>query len=173
VRVGRQIAEFEKTTLGELRKWAGAATMEQDGDAGSSRSWLCYSLPGQLVWFISTEMGGDEQALMQLFGEAIQDGDPRVDKCPRLPPTMQPIALEFGWVGSSEAKIRAVLGPPSGVRRDWSQYLYTGKQRGRLQVKAAGKTESTDLDFKVIAFVEMKFRHGKAIAVRASHVTAN
>jgi hypothetical protein len=164
VRLGKRVAEFELTRLDELRDWTGAGTIERDGDAGTSRTWLCYSLPEQLVWFISTEMGGGS-ALMEVFGEAVSSKDPRIATCPRLPESLRPIAFDFGWVGSSEKAFRAVLGQPSGVRGEWSQYFYLA--RTQAGSATSGGSES------VGAFIEAKFRNGKAVAVRASHVTSD
>ena len=170
LKLGKHVAQFEKSTLNDIRTWAGVGNLEQDGDAGTARSWLCYSLPGQIVWFLSSEMGGLTQ-LLEVYGEAIAKADPRTGQCPTLPESLRPIALEFGWVGDSEASFRKVLGPPSGVHGEWSQYFYAGKESGPY--RAFGETEAKNVEFDVTAFIEVKFRNGKAVAVRASHVTSN
>jgi hypothetical protein len=169
IRLGQHSAEFETTTLAEIRQWAGAGSQEHDGDAGTFRTWLCYSAPGQLVWFISPEIGGGTQ-LLEMFGEAVSPDDPRINKCPLLPATLLPISLEFGWVGGSEASIRKILGPPSGAHGEWTQYVYAGKGRGPYQTP--GESAPKSIEFDIGAVVEVKYRNGKAVAVRASHVSA-
>lgn len=169
VRLGKHVAKYEKTTLDEIRAWAGAGIPEGDGDASTARSWLCYSFPGQMVWFVSTEMGGLTR-FMELYGEAVSESDPRFKQCPSLPESLRPIEFDFGWVGSSEAAFRKVLGPPSRVHGEWSQYSYAGKERGPYRDLGSGKSKTVEYD--VGAFIEARFQNGKAVAVRASHVTS-
>lgn len=47
IRLGRFVAIFEKTTLGEIRDALGVGTVKHTGDAGQSLYWLCYSLQGR------------------------------------------------------------------------------------------------------------------------------
>src|SRR5258705_10574077 len=64
VRLGKYVARFEETSLHEIQGKIGAGSLEQDGDGAAAITWLCYSLPGQLVWFVSTEMDGAEDDIM-------------------------------------------------------------------------------------------------------------
>jgi hypothetical protein len=63
IRIGNFVAEFEKTTLAEIRNAHDSGSIEHSGDAGGGQYWLCYSKPGQRIWFISPdEMGGPKHS---------------------------------------------------------------------------------------------------------------
>ena len=76
---------FEETTLGEVEAIFGPAAAGRSGDASTSQHWLCYSLPKQLIWFISGEMGGTNDRITQLQAFAVEPNDPRLDRCPAIP----------------------------------------------------------------------------------------
>jgi hypothetical protein len=164
-------AKFEETTLAQLRGHLGAATLAHHGDAAESIYWLCYSIPKQLVWVASHgEMGGSEHALTQVFAEEVDASDPRLASCPSIPPKLRPPSLAFGWVGSSRAAIEKVLGPPSGSQGDWLLFLYQGKISGPYQ--GPGETKPNIVEYDVTAYIELKVRNSRVVALRVSHITS-
>ena len=169
-RLGAYAAQFEKTSLHEIQEKMGAGSLEQAGDAADSIRWLCYSLPGQRVWLVSTEMGGSDAALMEVFVDSLSPSTPVEPTCPTLPSTLRPPSLQFGWIGSPISTIRKSFGEPSGVRGDWLLYLFAGKEAGPYQ--GPGDTVPVTVDWDVSAYVEVKIREGKVVSIRASHVTS-
>jgi hypothetical protein len=163
LRLGSHTLRFEESKLSEIRGLIGAGELRHAGDAADSIDWLCYSLPGQLVWFISTEMGGGE-LLMRVVAREASESDPRRKVCPPIPSSLQPVALEFGWIGTSEPALRAALSDPSATYSDRRSYLYSGKEAGLHQGKP--------VDFDVMAFIEVELAKGRVVSLEASHVTS-
>jgi hypothetical protein len=168
--LGNYVALFEKTSLREIRDKVGAGSLEHVGDAADALEWLCYSLPGQRVWLVSTEMGGSNAALMNVIADAISPSAPLEPSCPTIPSTLRPLSLPFGWIGSPVSVLRDSLGKPSGTRGDWLIYYFAGKESGPYQ--DPGDAVPAMVDYDVSAYVEVRVQKGKVIALRASHLTS-
>jgi hypothetical protein len=157
IQIGKFIAVFEDTTLAEIRNFLGAGSINHSGDAGSSQYWLCYSLKGQRVWFISDgEMGGSDHVLTQVHVISTGEKNVKNKSCPPLPPEVKPIQFDFGWIGTTKESLINSLGQPSGVDGNALIYFYHGK----------------DADGDVLGYVEVKFKNNKIISIYASHVTS-
>ena len=91
-RLGEYVARFEETMLRGLRNQLGVGDVQKTGDAASSIEWLCYSLPGELVWFVSSAMGGGR--LTEVAAEVIEPSDPRQSLCSPIPDAFRPVSLE-------------------------------------------------------------------------------
>ena len=170
LRLGKYVALFENTPLEEIRNKIGTGSLKHAGDAAGSASWLCYSLPGQLLWIVSTEMGESEKALMNVFAESIGQADPRRRSCPTIPTALRPVSLQFGWIGTTTIDLEKRFGKPSGIRDDWLLYFYKGKESGPYQGPEDASPHT--VDYSVIAYVEARMHKGKVVALRASHVTS-
>jgi hypothetical protein len=164
VRLGNFFADFEKTTLSEIRSAIHAGSIDHSGEAGGSQYWLCYSLPGQRIWFISNgEMGGREHALTQIHavsGTGFQGND----SCPSLPKSFQPVSFDFGWIGTDQDHLLKILGQPSGKQGANHIYYYEGKK----PAKDDGKT----VEWDVVGYMEAKIVNGKIASLYVSHVTS-
>ncbi|MBI4831497.1 MAG: hypothetical protein HY801_08075 [Candidatus Lindowbacteria bacterium] len=166
IRLGGFVAEFEKTTLGEIRDALGCGSIEHAGDAGESQYWLCYSVPGQRVWFISHgEMGGDEHALTQVQAISTSSHSDADAACPVIPKGFQPVSFWFGWIGKDKNAVLRALGPPSGMRGETLIYFYEGKKPGVYDGEA--------MESDVMGYIEMEISHDKVTSIFASHVTSN
>ena len=170
LRLGEFTAHFEVTPLEVIREKLGGGPIGRAGDASESIRWLCYSLPGQILWLISNPMGGADDHLMQVVAESFPTSDPRAESCAPIPKVLRPISLEFGWLGTREAELHRSLGKPSGIRGDWQLFFFQGKVSGPYQ--APGAKTSSIVEYDVIAYVEAKLENGTVSALRASHVTS-
>ncbi len=168
--LGPYVAQFEKTSLHEIREKIGSGTLEQAGDAAESIRWLCYSLPGQRVWLVSTEMGGSDAALMNVIADSLSSSAPLEPSCPSIPNTLRPLSLPFGWIGSPVSVLRGSFGKPSGARGDWLIYYFAGKESGPYQ--SPGDPVPVMVDYDVSAYVEVRVQKGKVVDIRASHLTS-
>ena len=163
IRIGSFIAEFEKTTLGEIRDTLGLGSIQHSGDAAESQYWLCYSLPNQRVWLISHgEMGGSDHALTQV--QSISTSSPGNASCPQIPKHFQTISLNFGWIGTTKVSLLKALGPPSGIENGHLIYYYSGKKSGIYQGQS--------VEWDVIGYVEAVIIDNKVSSLYASHVTS-
>ena len=162
------IARFEETPLQEIGDRLGRYSVGQSGDAAEFIRWLCYSLPGQLVWLIGTEMSGGN-SMDQVVVESISDSDHRRKLCAPIPTQLRPVSFEFGWIGSAEADLHSKLGKPSGSRHSWQQFLFAGKVP--LPYQAPGSKEPSTVEYDVMAYIEVKVAGGKVTAIRASRST--
>lgn len=170
LRLGEFTALFEETPLEEIRAKLSGNTIGHAGDASKSIRWLCYSLPGQIFWLISSPMGGADAHLMQVVAESVPSSDPRLQSCSPVPKTLRPVSLEFGWLGTSEAELHRRLGQPSGVRGAWQLFFFQGKVRGPYQAPDAQVPSNVEYD--VLAYIEAKLEGGTISALRASHTTS-
>jgi hypothetical protein len=100
VQLGSFSAQFEKTRLEEIRDRIGSGEAAQAGDASEAIRWYCYSLPGQIIWFVSGPMGGGTR-LTDVAAQSVEPSDPRSASCPPIPTSLQPVRLESGWLGAS------------------------------------------------------------------------
>jgi hypothetical protein len=166
IQIGKFIAGFESTTLDEIRKFLGTGSIDHSGDAGSSQYWLCYSLPGQRVWFISHgEMGGSTHVLTQV--RVISTDPKKVENksCPTLPPEVKPIQFDFGWIGTTKESLIDSLGQPSGIDGNALIYYYQGKKTATYS--------GVHADWDVLGYVKVIFENNKIISIYASHITSN
>ena len=170
LRLGSFVAHFEKTTLRQIRERIGAGAIEHAGDAAGSMTWLCYSLPGQRVWLVSTEMGGSDDVLMQVMADTLSASAPAEPSCPPMPDALRPISLPFGWLGTTSSALRKTFGKPSRVRGDWHVYFFDGKQRGPYP----GSRDATagTVEWDVAAYVELQIQNERVVKLRASHGTS-
>jgi len=166
IQIGKFIAGFESTTLDEIRKFLGTGLIDHSGDAASSQYWLCYSLLGQRVWFISHgEMGGSNHVLTQVH--VISTGEKKVENksCPTLPPEAIAVQFDFGWIGTTKESLIDSLGQPSGTDGNALIYFYHGK-------KTATYT-GIHADWDVLGYVKVILENNRIVSIYASHVTSN
>jgi hypothetical protein len=161
INVGKFAAEFEKTTLDEIRSVLGAGTIEHAGEAGESQYWLCYSLPGQRIWFISHgEMGGEEHVLTQVHVIStgkILDSDATI---PQIPMRFQPVTFDFGWIGEDKESIIKKLGQPSGIQNNYLIYFYVKELKRPLE------------GCSIMGCVELGIKNNKINSIIASHISS-
>jgi hypothetical protein len=158
-------AEFEKTTLEEIRDTLKTGTIQHAGDAAESLYWLCYTLPDQRVWFISHgEMGGPNHALTQVqatIKSSISHGN---FLCPEMPTRFKSISFDFGWLGTKKKSFIEAIGSPSG------------SEDGRLMYHYAGKIQKTHngivLEGDITSYVEVTLVDNKITSLNASHITS-
>jgi hypothetical protein len=170
LRLGAFTARFEETPLEEISKELGGGAIAHAGDASESIGWFCSSLPGELIWFIGTEMSAT-QILDLVVVESVPDSDGRRERCAAVPAHRRPVSLEFGWIGTSEAELHSKLGTPSGVRGPWQLFYFEGKRKGTLPYRIPGASADSLVEFDVTAYVEAKLERGRVTSIRASHTT--
>ncbi len=166
LQIGKFVAELEMTTLDEIRAFLGAGSIEHSGDAASSRFWLCYSLPGQRVWFISHgEMGGSKHVLTQVQVISTKGKEGENVNCPILSDGSYTIKFDFGWIGTTKASLINFLGQPSGEVGNTLMFLYQDKKKETRN--------GEEIDWDVLGYVEVIIENNKILSINASHVTAN
>ena len=161
IRLGRFVATFEATTLGEIRDALGVGSVEHTGDAGESLYWLCYSLPGQQIQLKSHgEMGGPENRLSGVSATLV-NAFRENDQCPMIPGQFQPVSFNFGWIGVSQNDLIKALGRPSEIdgNRLIFQYERDIYEKRVVIGSSSGRVEGTAVD-------------GKIISLEAWHVTS-
>jgi hypothetical protein len=162
IHLGGLTAEFEKTTLVEIRNAIGYGVIDHAGDAGESQYWLCYSLKGQRIWLISNgEMGGSNHMLTRVAAVSTAS---TTGSCPPMPAFLQPVSFLFGRIGASKKSLLDVLGAPSGISNDKLIYQYAGK---KPQQYKGGMEE-----FDVTAHIEVKIENDRITSLDASHITS-
>ncbi len=162
IRIGSFKVGFEKTTLGEILNAVGVGSIQHAGDAGGYQEWLCYSLPSQQIWLISSEMGGGRLTQVQ----AILTRSPSQGKaaCPEIPARFQSISMNFGWLGTTQENLFKALGQPSGRKDGRLMYFYAGKKPGLY----GGQS----VEWDVTSYVEVVIVDNKVSSLYASHVTS-
>ena len=75
--MGDFYAEFERTTLDEIRQAVGAGEIAHQGDAGDGMYWLCYtnfdSKHSERIWVTSHgEMGGPDHMIDGVHAEFLE-----------------------------------------------------------------------------------------------------
>jgi hypothetical protein len=160
---GELIVEFERTTLNEVEKAAGAGVIQHRGDAGDSENWLCYrtSLHGRQehIWISSGELGGSKHTVGSVYASTVDRVKKSVD-CPILPAQLRPVSLGNQlWLGSSPDQLKEILGAPSAKNGDWLLYSYIGK------------ASANGLDR--LAILGVRFRDGRAVDLFISQATTN
>lgn len=168
IHIGGFEAEFEKTTLKEIRDALGSGSsgsIEHSGEAGDSQYWLCYALQNQRFWLISNgEMGGPEHALTQVHAVTTSSNTQVNASCPPVPKRFQKISFSFGWIGTDKKSLVKALGQPSGIQGDRLIYSYEGKK--------PGENEGQTVEWDVVGYIELKIAHDKVTSLYASHVTS-
>lgn len=163
--IGTFKAEFEKTTLGEIRDLLNSGSIQHAGDAAESQYWLCYTLSDQRVWFISHgEMGGPEHALTQVQASTQSSTYHGNLSCPEMPARYKSISLDFGWIGTTEKSFLEAIGAPSGRKGGRLMYHYADT----IQKKHNGKVIKGD----VTSYVEVTILDNKINSLDVSHVTS-
>jgi hypothetical protein len=163
IRIGSFKAQFEKTTLGEILETVGIGSIQHAGEAGESQYWLCYSLPNQRIWLISTEMGGSGHKLIQV--QAISTKSSRENAaCPQIPARFKSISMKFGWLGTNQDDFIKALGRPSGKEDGRLMYHYAGKKPGVY--------DGQRIEWDVTSYVEVVMEKSKISSITASHVTS-
>jgi hypothetical protein len=165
IRIGSFTAEFEKTTLGEIRDVIGTGSIQHAGDAAESQYWLCYTQSGQRVWFISHgEMGGPDHQLTQVQATVISPPSQASTSCPEMPSILKSVSFDFGWLGTTQKSFLKALGTPSSRKNSRLIYHYAGKK--------SGKYHGQSVEWDVVSYVEATFTGNKVTSLKASHVTS-
>lgn len=169
-RLGRTVFEFEETPIDDIRDAIGVGIERRSGDASESMRWYCYSETANLFWVVSGEMGGGKY-LTSVVAEAASPSDSRRASCPRVPGSVGPAALEFGWIGQSKVQLEQKLGAPSSVQGEWLLFEFSGK--APVTYSPPGEARSIEVEFDVTAFIAARIRDGAIDRIHASHVTSN
>ncbi len=166
ISLGSFVAEFEKTTLNDIRNTLGSSLIHHNGDTAESQYWLCYSLPSQRVWFISDgEMGGSDHALTQVKAVPINSTSKKNVLCPQIPTQFQSVSLSFGWIGTTRDLLMKTLGQPSGIEDGHLIYYYAGKKKD--------SSNGRNVEWDIIGYVEAVIVDNKISSLEVSHVTSN
>lgn len=162
IHIGSVKAEFEKTTLGETLNAIGIGSIQHAGDAGGYQEWLCYSLPSQRIWLISSEMGGGR--LTQVQAISTRSTSRGNAACPQIPTRFQLIFMNFGWLGTTQENLLKSRGQPSGRKDGRLMYFFAGKKPGLY----GGQS----VEWDVTSYVEAVIVDNKVSSLYASHVTS-
>jgi hypothetical protein len=167
LRFGPFEAKLEETKLGDIQKRFGGGTPAQRGDASEYLRWVCYSLPKQLVWLASGELGGGEY-LNQVYAETVAASDPRFAACPAIPERLRPPSFAWGWLGSKRGALEKALGPASAKQGDSAAlWRYAGKTPAPFPFLA---DQGRMVDMDLSADVEVRFRD-EVVALEVSYIT--
>lgn len=161
LKMGTFIVTYEKTTLGEIRNKIGAGQIKHKGDAAESTYWLCYTTKKERIWILSGEMGGSDNAVLNI---AIEDGEFRTNQdCPVLPSIFQPVTFDNGlWVSATENSVLKMLGHPSHTKGQWLSFDCLGKDMSFCKPSGAD----------VMNWVVLKVINGRVVAIHAGQVTS-
>ena len=174
--LGKFVARFEETTLGEVREAIGSGSIAHQGDAGESTYWLCYTVSSpqaaQRLWITSGEMGGTRHTIGGVVAQELPAGTVPNAGCPVLSSTRTPLSLDGGvWIGGDLSLIEKVLGKPSASHGGWLEWSYQGKIQGRDIVGASPAAGS--LEFDELSLLQVRVTDGRVVALSASKVTSN
>jgi hypothetical protein len=161
LKMGTFAVTYEKTTLGEIRNKIGTGQIKHHGDAAESTYWLCYSTKKERIWILSGEMGGSENAVLNVV---IEDGEFKKNQdCPALPSNYQPVSFINGlWVSATEDAVLKILGRPSHTKGQWLSFDYLGKEMSFCKPSGAD----------VMNWVVLKVINGRVVAIHAGQVTS-
>lgn len=116
-----------ETKLTDVSRVIGSGAIMQQGDAGDSLSYLCYTLDGkgasERLWLKSSELGGGEyiDGLMFITLKTTND----TDKCPIIDLSAWPVALDNGVaMGMDKDDLIQKLGEPSKRAGNFMAYRY-------------------------------------------------
>lgn len=164
--LGKRQLRFQKDSLADIRARIGRGAIGHEGDAGSSRYWLCFSAEGpagpQRIWLIADgEMGGSAHALTGVHAELLEQAAPASAACPALPRALLPLRLDNGLaLGQPAARLEG-LPPASGT--PWRAWLY----RARLPPSGAGGPAD------VSNLLEADVRDGRIRGLAVSHIVSH
>lgn len=121
---------FGRTTLQDVLKAVGVGKLEHSGDAGDSRTWLCYvTAPhdGHVsrLWLVSGEIDSGKY-ITGVSARRVSSGTRATASCPQLPASFDHIVLDNDvWLGVSKSELAGRLKEPSHVSGDWRMFDYT------------------------------------------------
>jgi hypothetical protein len=152
---------YEKTPLGEIKSTIGSGQIKHQGDAAESTYWLCYTTQEERIWISSGEMGGTENAVLNV---AVVSGEFKANKdCPMLPQSFQPVTFNNGlWVRATEDSSLQMMGRPSHLEGQWLSFDYADKEMGFCKPWGAD----------VMNWANVKVRNGHVVAIHAGQVTS-
>lgn len=142
ISLGSVVVVFDKTTLGEAKKKIKAGKIQNQGDAGESSYWLCYSIhtpeTWEQLWLLSHgEMGGDEHVIHGVVAK-VSSKKPSAS-CTELPDSLRPVKLNNGlWLGVKTEEITKKLGNPSLKQKQWIHYESERESVGDPRAKDYG-----------------------------------
>jgi hypothetical protein len=166
--MGRLKIQFEKTTLPEVLSAIKLGSIQHQGDAGDSVSWLCYTALthgyNARIWIESSdEMGGPGEAVTDVAIQKITDGRSPAD-CPILPKQYEPLSFNNGvWLGTPNGTVKNVF--PSGLLRS-GQLAFIGYQ-GKV-----ADDGHCDGGYDLLNSLYLTFKAGLVIAMDAGQVTS-
>jgi len=145
-----------ETKLTDVSRVIGSGTIVQQGDAGGSLSYLCYTLEGggtdERLWLTSSELGGGEY----IDGLTIVTIKTAIgtDKCPVIDLSAWPVTLDNGvMIGMDQDQIIQKLGEPSKrVGRFMAYSYYTVLTRNGVKYDADGLLSLHITDGKLDGF---------------------
>jgi hypothetical protein len=141
--LGAFTVQLEKTTLAQVMDMTAVGTIANQGDAGESTYWLCYTLPeaNERVWITSGgEMGGPEHKITHIIAQKLKSAQPSAD-CPSLPTRLRPVSLSNHlWLGSTNADVQKALKCEGGY--DVTNWLWTKSTTDRVEMIDSGEITS-------------------------------
>jgi hypothetical protein len=158
--------QFEKTILDDVRQAATTGEISNQGEAGTSIYWLCYtnlnSNKAERIWIVSDgEMGGSEHYITSISAQLLPSGKATKD-CPVLPKTLKPLSLNHNfWLNSSDSDLHKMFGKPSYRSRNWRSYNYQGKVQGNCEG-----------GFDLLNWLEVRIVKGRASSLHVGQVTS-
>lgn len=172
ISLGSVVVVFDKTTLGEAKKQIKAGKIQNQGDAGESAYWLCYSIrtleAWEQLWLLSHgEMGGDEHVIHGVAAK-VSSKKP-LASCPELPDSLRPVKLNNGiWLGAQTDEITKILGKPSLQQKQWRHYDSERELVGDSRAKDFGTDKIYDR-----GSISIRAAKGKAVEIWATKQTTD
>jgi hypothetical protein len=166
VRFGTLRVEFEKTTLGDVQTVVGEGTIANQGDAGDSVYWLCYTVAAngraERIWIVSSgEMGGADHEVTGVSAQLSNVGHGTAS-CPALPSRFLPARIDHHlWLRSSARDVEKALGAPSHSALPWLSFDFEGKIQGNCEG-----------GFDRINGLTLRVENGIVTGLQASQVTS-
>lgn len=152
---------YEKTSLAEIKGKIGSGRIDHNGDAAESVYWICYTAQQERIWIMSGEMGGSENAVLNV---AVESGkfEENTD-CPVLPGHFQSISFDHGLrIGVTEKSTIEALGAPSHREGAWLSFDFAGKENDFCKPSGADVTN----------WCFLKIENGRVVSIRAGQVTS-
>jgi hypothetical protein len=157
--LGAFSGRFEDTPLDAVRKAVGAGTMQHQGDAAGSLTWLCYQHGQNRLWVTSGEMGGDDHRVTEIIAQLTDKDTATSTDCAVLPEKFAPFVIDGKLhLGMSRSEVVKALGQPS--KSDAGEMVYSH----------AGKLKN---GFDETAWFFLGFRDEKLISMRGGKATTN
>lgn len=157
---------FEETTLGAVQQAIGAGEIDNQGDAGDSEYWLCYTVADAKargrIWIVAHgEMGGPEHDIGWVYAKLDNSAQPTTD-CPALPAKFSPLSFDGQfWLGMQYINAVRILGSNGVKLNDWQVYDYLGKIPGNCPPDG----------FDLTSYLMFKSSHGILTSIVAGQVT--